>query len=216
MNSDVKAYRILIYGDSLVFGKIGGQNKRFTPNKRFTGLLQNSLGSNYEIIENGLRGRTLFGENSFFTERDGLEQFGPIAGSQLPCDVVIIILGTNNANVKGRFLEIDVFNALTNYVTKLNEWSDFLEVKKPKIIVAIPPHIREAYYDKGGEDIFGLGATNKMEIIQKAIEDWSRDNPVVSVIDLRSIEPGNGDGIHLDVEGNKKVAELLENKILAL
>jgi hypothetical protein len=55
-----------------------------------------------------------------------------------------------------------------------------------------------------------------MEIIQKAIEDWSRDNPVVSVIDLRSIEPGNGDGIHLDVEGNKKVAELLENKILAL
>lgn len=56
MNTNISAKRILIYGDSYVFGKIPS-GLRYDSATRFTGVMQSYLGSDYEIIEEGLRGR---------------------------------------------------------------------------------------------------------------------------------------------------------------
>lgn len=77
MNTNIAAKQIMVYGDSYVFGKIPG-GLRYDAATRFTGVMQSYLGDGYEIIEEGLRGRTLSGENGFFPRRDGLSQFDGI------------------------------------------------------------------------------------------------------------------------------------------
>ena len=58
MNINPKAIRILCYGDSLTFGHDVETDTRFNALERWTGILQKTLGVNYEIIEEGLGGRT--------------------------------------------------------------------------------------------------------------------------------------------------------------
>jgi len=98
MNTNISAKQILIYGDSYVFGIIpGGNGARYDSSTRYTGVAQNYLGSDYNIIEEGMRGRTISGENGFFPHRDGLKAFDGIIGSHFPLDLVIIGLGTNDS-----------------------------------------------------------------------------------------------------------------------
>ncbi len=49
---------VLCYGDSNTYGRDPLTTKRFKRNVRWPGVLQNTLGSNYHIIEEGLNGRT--------------------------------------------------------------------------------------------------------------------------------------------------------------
>lgn len=64
MNSNPKAKRILCYGDSNTWGYIPGTAKRHDTKTRWTGMLQDKLGDEYEIIEEGLNSRTTIIDDS--------------------------------------------------------------------------------------------------------------------------------------------------------
>ena len=58
MNTNPDAFRILCYGDSNTWGYTPISKKRYPANIRWTGVLQNLLGKDFWIIEEGLNGRT--------------------------------------------------------------------------------------------------------------------------------------------------------------
>ena len=49
---------ILCFGDSNTWGYNPENRQRFGPDERWTGILRNSLGEDYRVIEEGLNGRT--------------------------------------------------------------------------------------------------------------------------------------------------------------
>lgn len=51
--------RILCIGDSNTWGYIPGSGERYEKNVRWTGKLAQTLGENYEVIEEGMNGRKL-------------------------------------------------------------------------------------------------------------------------------------------------------------
>lgn len=213
MNTNVDAKRVLIYGDSLVYGKASGKNQRLDVKTRFTGIVQDELGSSFEIIEEGLRARTLVGENGFFKNRDGLTQFYGIVGSHFPLDLVVLILGTNDCNAKSTVKDEAIRGALITYGDILNEWADFLDAPLPQLLIVAPPLIDESNYDGGAQKIFGPGANSRViklpELFRSATERQG-----VDFLDLQKIcYPAPGDGVHLDTVGNKLVAVALEEKI---
>ena len=54
----VAAKRIVCYGDSNTWGSDPATRDRFPPDVRWTGVLARELGDGYQIIEEGLPGRT--------------------------------------------------------------------------------------------------------------------------------------------------------------
>ena len=52
---------ILCFGDSNTWGYNPENRQRFGPEERWTGILRNSLGEDYRVIEEGLNGRTPYG-----------------------------------------------------------------------------------------------------------------------------------------------------------
>lgn len=60
MNTNPKAKRILCFGDSNTWGYIPGTNyDRYSVDVRWTGILQEKLGRDYEVIEDGVNSRTI-------------------------------------------------------------------------------------------------------------------------------------------------------------
>jgi lysophospholipase L1-like esterase len=97
--------RILCYGDSNTWGYDPLTQTRFDDQTRWTRVLAASLGAGYEIIEEGLNGRTTVWddpiEGELASDKNGRTYLGPCLQTHAPLDGVILMLGTND--LKRRF-----------------------------------------------------------------------------------------------------------------
>lgn len=93
--------RVLCYGDSNTWGYDPATRRRFSPDVRWTGVLANRLGSDYQVIEEGLNGRTTRWDDPIEPGRNGLASLRPCLDTHEPLDLVIVMLGTND--LKQRF-----------------------------------------------------------------------------------------------------------------
>ena len=88
--------KVLCYGDSNTWGYIPGSGGRFVYSLRWTGVLQISLGPEYQIFEEGLNGRTTGSEDPEESGRNGARSLASIMEQYKPLDLIIIMLGTND------------------------------------------------------------------------------------------------------------------------
>ena len=205
--------RILCYGDSLTFGKIPGPFTRYLPNERWTGVLQELLGYEYEVIEEGLRGRTTDMDDPDSIGRNGLSYFQSCILSHLPVDLVIILLGANDLKERFNRTAKEIAPAFKKYKDALLYACKYLEEKEPQILLISPPLVDEANtlpewgYRGGGEKSKELGKE-----YSKVAKEMKAD-----FIDLASIvKPSPLDGIHLDPESNRIVAIHVKEIIIKL
>lgn len=92
---------ILCYGDSNTWGTEPGTGLRYPREVRWPGVLRTDLGREYEVIEEGLGGRTTVWDDPLADFKNGKSYLIPCLDSHQPLDLVIIMLGTND--VQGRF-----------------------------------------------------------------------------------------------------------------
>ncbi len=206
MNTYPNAKRILVYGDSYTYGKIPG-GSRYDSATRFTGVLQKELGADFEVIEEGLRGRVISGEHPFFPHRDGLAQFDGIIGSHLPLDVVCLFLGTNDTNSGSTKSSDEIITAYDAYQASIEKWCEFHGCSIPKLIIITPPYIKEEESYKAFKDIF-KDAQKKIFSLTEKIFYYSKHNNIQNY-DARHIGVSDIDGVHLDISGNRQIGEEL-------
>ena len=87
---------ILCFGDSNTWGYNPENGQRFGPEERWTGILRNSLGEDYRVIEEGLNGRTTLWDDPIAGFKNGLDYLMPCLESHMPFDLITIMLGTND------------------------------------------------------------------------------------------------------------------------
>jgi lysophospholipase L1-like esterase len=93
---------ILCYGDSNTWGYDASTQGRFARELRWPKVLQAELGEGYEVIAEGLNGRTTVWPDPVEGEyKSGKTYLTACLESHHPIDVVVILLGTND--LKHRF-----------------------------------------------------------------------------------------------------------------
>lgn len=100
MNTLPTAKAILCFGDSNTWGQKPDKTGRFSANVRWTGILQDALGDDYYIIEEGLSSRPTDLEYSKKPGRNGKTYLDPCLDSHRPLDLVILMLGTNDLKIE--------------------------------------------------------------------------------------------------------------------
>jgi len=201
--------RIMIYGDSITWGRIPGTTCRYDKNIRYTGVVSNQLGKEYEVIEEGLRARMFSGENPNFQDRDGLKQFGPIFGSHVPLDLVIIMLGTNDTNTVSRKSANEIYADFHKYLEAVHQWSTELENPAPELLFVSPPLVIEA--NTHGDPKF-VGAEKKTRDIPAVLESITRKMNV-HFMDGSIVSGGEIEGIHIDEASHIILGEAMAEKI---
>lgn len=202
MNTNIKAKRVLIYGDS------------YTNDLTFIRTLRNALGEDFEIIAEGLSGRTIDGENKFFQYRNGFPQFGPILGSHLPVDLIIIFLGTNDINSGSGKIPEKVVKSMEQYLERIIWWCNHLESKEPKIMIVAPPVIDETASYKVFKDMF-KGSESASRKLPKLMEKFANNNDLLFFDASKVVKVSKVDGIHLDEENSKILSEELAKAVIS-
>lgn len=92
---------ILCFGDSNTYGYRPDGLGRYDETIRWTKKVQRALGTaEYQIIEEGLCGRTTVFQDELRVGRKGVDIFPVLLETHQPLDLIIIMLGTNDCKTR--------------------------------------------------------------------------------------------------------------------
>jgi lysophospholipase L1-like esterase len=133
---------LLCFGDSNTFGtKDFLALDRFDLDVRWTGLLAKSLGSNFHIIEEGMPGRTTAFDDPMRDYRSGRHYLVPCLSSHRPLDLVIVMLGTNDLQVRYSASSTDIATGIEILVDIIKKSGAGPDGGTPKILIVAPAPI---------------------------------------------------------------------------
>ncbi|WP_125152361.1 SGNH/GDSL hydrolase family protein [Clostridium rectalis] len=131
---------ILCYGDSNTWGYNPLDGSRYKKKIRWTNILQEELGSEYDIISEGLNGRTTVWDDPIEGEfKNGKKHILTCLNSHKPIDLVIIFLGTNDLKYKFSLTTYDIGKSVEVMVNIVNKSECGINCNSPEVLVIIPP-----------------------------------------------------------------------------
>ncbi len=134
---------VLCFGDSNTYGYNPENGKRYPEGIRWTSRLQQLLGEEYRIIEEGCNGRTTVFEDPKEGWKKGLPYLRPCLNSHKPVDIVILMLGSNDLK---KYFHASVEQIAAGARELVMDIRDFTKEKQgyiPRIILVSPTEIGE-------------------------------------------------------------------------
>lgn len=203
--------RILCFGDSNTWG--------FSPfeYRRMDGRWTRSLDLNpekIEVIEEGLSGRNAVCIDTFQPEKSGFKDFKTAILSHHPLDLIILMLGTNDLKSSYHSSARFIANGLRQYVREYMNPTLFEGMPTPKLLVVSPILLREhlpALQGPGGTfDAYSVEQSRLLaDEIKAAIEPY----PVEFLDASRYAKASDTDGIHMDEDNHRRLAQAISEKI---
>lgn len=208
---------ILCFGDSLTWGwipvKEGSPTRRYPIHERWTGAMAIELGNDYQVIEEGLSGRTTSADDPNDTRLNGSQYLPAALASHQPLDLVIILLGTNDTKPFFNRTPFDIAYGMAKLVGQVLTSADGIRTlyPAPKCLVVAPPPLTfmpHPYF----AGMFG-GAHLKSKELGKqyaAMADFLK----VEFFDAESAITTDGcDGIHFTAQNNLDLGRALAGKV---
>ena len=133
--------RILCYGDSNTWGYNPVTQDRFGKHERWTGQLSQALGHDYDVIEEGLNGRTTVWDDPIEGYKNGREYLIPCLETHKPLDLVIIFLGVNDLKKRFSLSAYDIANGAGVLVEVVQKSNTGITEAAPKVLLIAPPPV---------------------------------------------------------------------------
>ena len=199
---------VVCYGDSNTYGFDPNTGSRYQYDKRWTTLLGEKLGAHYEVIPEGLNGRTTAYDRPGAGWKNGVSSFIACLGTHKPVDYLIIMLGTNDCNAGLGLSAEDIAKGMENLVELAEEKSPELQGYIPQIVVTVPPAISE---DFGGSPFaweLSPESVQKSKDIAPLYRDIAERHGCLFADASEGIEV-SADCMHLTEKGHTQISDLL-------
>ena len=210
---------VLVYGDSLVWGRNAYNRDRHKYEDRWPSVLGESL-KNVKVWEAGLGGRTTNLNFPGLPGRNGLKYL-PVALLQAaPLDLVILALGTNDPFAKVGRKPQDTANAMRSLIKVIKDLptaqgSSVPNKPPPKVMIVSPPNCLplSSVTGEGFPELDEL--TRWLPELTKLYCELAIEQDTYFADVAKFCEPDPVDGLHLDARNTKKLGVGIA-KILAL
>jgi lysophospholipase L1-like esterase len=215
-------FRIVAYGDSITYGWVPNPNPpstRYDFDDRWPGALQKALGSNYQVIEEGLDGRTTDAQDPGATitgaQLDGTAYLQPCLASHLPVDLVVIMLGTNDLKAVFNRTPLRIAIGAAHLVDLVNTLNGGVGTtyKNPKVLLICPAPLNPSI---DGGPIFGpmfKGGVEKSKELPDLYEAVAKMGGA-GFLNAGSVISTDGvDGLHLSAESERKLGTAIAEKV---
>ena len=204
---------IVCFGDSNTHGFNPRTLGRYDEDTRWTCLLQKNLGNEYQVIEEGLGGRTTVFEDPLAEGLSGLNYIEPCLKTHKPVDLLVIMLGTNDCKERFNVNALEIGIGLQRLIRKAKSvlcWGEH----DPRILVVAPKSIADSYDPLSPVTVMGKGCDRKSKGVAKEFERIAKLEDVYFFNANKILADRNLlDGVHLDEKGHKKLAENLSRII---
>jgi lysophospholipase L1-like esterase len=217
---------ILIFGDSNTWGYNCQNTGRFPYLQRWTTILQSSLGDKFNVIPEGLNGRTCIQESPCLFEEgeydfNGRKHLPAIVHSHKPLDIIVVALGTNDTKCKFQNSARDIMLSVKTLVRDLQKMTnigradiiDFrpTNLRPPKIVVMSLPTIN---FISPFSELYDL-PLNVNELAREAnrLLELECGHLGVTFVSTESVGISLVDGLHFDAEHMTPLASLMESTV---
>jgi lysophospholipase L1-like esterase len=207
--------RILCFGDSLTWGWIqeGAPTTRFPYPERWAGIMASKLGSGYEIVEEGLSARTTAIDDPVDPRLNGSAYLPTALASHLPLDLVIIMLGTNDAKSYYYRTPYEIAVGMSKLVSQVLTSAGGVGTVygAPQVLVVAPPPLAPVA-DPWLQEMFEGGREKTIELAKqyRSLANFMK----VHFFDAGSVISTDGlDGIHFSAKNNADLGNALANKV---
>ncbi len=132
---------ILCFGDSNTYGRDPVTKGRLDKKTRWPGVLQNTLGEAFDVIEEGLNGRTTVWDDPVRggPKRNGSLYLLPCLESHAPINLLIIMLGTNDLKARFAVTPYDIGESMGALIEIAQKSQSGLDGNGPDILIMAPP-----------------------------------------------------------------------------
>ncbi len=216
---DDRKKTILCYGDSNTFGYMPAGGFRYPKERRWTEVLASKLGSDYEVISEGVNGRTTAFDRT--VDRDwlnGLDAIAATVAAHLPLDYIVIMLGTNDCVSELSLEPAAIAQGMRQVALKALEVTSKYQDSYPdvntQIVIVSPPAIRPDFLDKCqlSADDMDEESVMRSQAISPLYKSLASDLGFLYV-DAGSAEVSEIDCIHLTEAGHRQLGELVYETI---
>lgn len=213
---------ILCFGDSNLRGFIPGSfdetiglSKRFPKSIRWTGVMQHYLGKNYDVIEEGLNGRTtIYDEIDPGRDfRNGSALFLAFLETHYPIDLVIFQLGTNDTKLQFNQTAENITEGMRQLVKIAKSEKMGPNFTTPKILVIAPQPIINSSH---AHPFFKGPVIQKTEQLPELYKRMCLEENCDFLDASLIVKSSEIDGVHLDEINHKILGKAVAEKIKEL
>ena len=198
---------ILCFGDSKTFGT-NPSGGRWDLHERWPSVLQDELGTNYRVIEEGLGGRITVMEDALEGDKCGKRHLPVLLRSHRPLDLVIIMLGTNDMKHRFNMLPVDIAKgaAQLGEIVKSYPYGAYYPVPQVLLVspVLIKPGISHSPY---------TGFTEEAVRVSHQLGEYYRQEAEAHhwlFLDASEVASASErDKLHMEKEDHRALAEAL-------
>lgn len=212
--------QILCFGDSNTHGFCADPSDcqypqwgRFSETERWTCLLQEKLGQDYHIIEEGLNGRTTVFSDPLDEGLRGIEYLLPCMKSHKPIDLLVIMLGTNDCKERFSASPTVITLGMERLLTAAKQ-SLFWGASQGNILLLAPPPIGKDIIHTPVVGSMGVDCVEKSKALGKLYQALARAQ-ACHFFDTASLGDVFNpiDCMHLTQDGHSKLSDSLATVI---
>jgi len=210
------AVRVLCFGDSNTHGVPGDDPEyvRLGPDVRWTGRLQRLLGDRYDVVEEGLSGRTTDVDYVDRPHCNGRTAFPATLMSHDPLDLVVVMLGSNDLKTCFARSAATIADAMHGYVDDLARYGIDRRGRPPALLLLSPILLDDsvtAFADPTGNG-FDARSLEASRGLADQVERVAHERGVLFA-DAASVARAGGDGLHLTLDSHEPLARLVADVV---
>ena len=205
---------IVCFGDSNTHGADPSGTGRMGPDVRWPRVMARQLGEGYEVIEEGLNGRTTCWDTPLSPGRNGLTYLGPCLESHAPVDLVIIMLGTNDTKTIYGLGAPEIASSMALLVDEARRTLTGPDKTPPAVLVVSPVPLGEV---TDRSELWGFGEARAKSRELARFYAIVAEDAGVAFFDAGAVaEVHPDDGVHLDAVACGSLGTSLADEVRSL
>lgn len=201
--------KVLCFGDSNTFGFIPESGKRYDKNTRWSGILTQLAAEKVEIIEAGCNNRTAFSDNPAGFEQTGYKVLPTLLKKDLDC--VILAIGVNDLQFFYNPSLEEIKNGMRRLVDIVRE-----QCPKAEIILVSPARLTDNIFNGYFRAMFDKMSIEKSLYLSEIYESIAKEKNCRFADWDKIVTVSPKDGLHLEPDAHKKIAEAMFESLLSL
>jgi lysophospholipase L1-like esterase len=204
---------VICFGDSNTHGSMPmrrrDDHRRFGPTQRWPGVMRQALGECWQVIEEGLPGRTIGRDDPVEgADRNALRYLRPCLQTHGPLNLVVFMLGTNDLKARFAASPYDVAEGVHALIDTVRE-QGVMEGLVPQVLIVSPAPLIETGCLA---DMF-TGGANKSRQLAVPMKRVAQERQACFLDAADHIGVSALDGIHLDVDAHHRLGQAVADKV---